>query len=187
MGKKERIALIKKIQKQRGTHLISYITSTRPNLEVEMSMDAIRRIYDHLRLIGQPKDTARVDLFLHSNGGDGTVPWRLVTLIREYTNSFSVLVPFRAFSAATLTCLAACRRDQACCGKSTRFARFGPVIAQKQAVAPRSGGICRLRGALIPGLNYDSASHCRPNIPNTTRPLPSTPRAGRTVGSPAPL
>ncbi|EQD78749.1 hypothetical protein B1B_00551, partial [mine drainage metagenome] len=51
----------------------------------------------------------RIDLFLHSNGGDGVVPWRLVTLIREYCSELSVLVPYRAFSAATLMALGADR------------------------------------------------------------------------------
>ena len=52
-------------------------------------------------------EEVKIDLFIHSNGGDGTVPWRLVTLIREFTDKFSVLVPHRAFSAATLTALGA--------------------------------------------------------------------------------
>jgi len=72
-------------------------------------MDTIRPVYDHLEALSKEKNKhpLKIDLFLHSNGGDGTVPWRLVTLIREYTDHFSVLVPFRAFSAATLTALGA--------------------------------------------------------------------------------
>jgi ATP-dependent protease ClpP protease subunit len=46
-----------------------------------------------------------VDLFIHSNGGNGTTPWRIVNLIREYTKDFAVLVPNHAFSAATLLAL----------------------------------------------------------------------------------
>jgi Serine dehydrogenase proteinase len=48
-----------------------------------------------------------VALFIHSNGGSGTVPWRIVSLIREYTKNFAVLVPHHAFSAATLVALGA--------------------------------------------------------------------------------
>lgn len=108
MSKQDRVRLIRQIQKARGTHLITYITSTRPGLEVQMAMDSVRRIYDHLAASKQPKvGKLNIDLFLHSNGGDGTVPWRLVTLIREYADRFSVLVPFRAFSAATLAALGA--------------------------------------------------------------------------------
>jgi len=107
MPKAERIKLIEAIQQKRGTHLIAYVTSTRQNMEVAMAMDSIRKIYEHLRLIGSANKRSSVDLFLHSNGGDGTVPWRLVTLIREFSDQFSVLVPHRAFSAATLTALGA--------------------------------------------------------------------------------
>jgi hypothetical protein len=107
MAKAERTRIIKELQKRRGTYVISYVTSTRENLEVQMAMDSIRKIYEHLQLIDKPPKTYDVDLFLHSNGGDGIVPWRLVTLIREYAKNFSVLVPFKAFSAATLTALGA--------------------------------------------------------------------------------
>jgi len=72
-----------------------------------MAMDAIRKVYDHLEAVANPKKKVAVDLFIHSNGGDGTVPWRLVTLIREYATKFAVLVPYKAFSAATLTALGA--------------------------------------------------------------------------------
>lgn len=108
MAKAERIEIIKKLQAERNnTYLISYITSTRANLEVAMAMDAVRIIYEHLKTIKKPKEEVQVDLFLHSNGGDGTVPWRLVTLIKEYAAKLSVLVPYKAFSAATLTALGA--------------------------------------------------------------------------------
>jgi hypothetical protein len=70
-----------------------------------MAMDAVRRFYDHLRVLGNLH--GKIDLFIHSNGGDGTVPWRLVTLLREYCDHLAVLVPHRAFSAATLTALGA--------------------------------------------------------------------------------
>jgi hypothetical protein len=107
MPKDNRVSLLKEIEKERSTCVITYITSTRANLEVPMAMDAIRKVYDHLEAVANPKKKVAVDLFIHSNGGDGTVPWRLVTLIREYATKFSVLVPYKAFSAATLTALGA--------------------------------------------------------------------------------
>lgn len=108
MSKETRIKLIKKIEEKRGTKLVTYVTSTRANLEVQMAIDMIRKIYEHLKHIEEDKKgKIDIDLLLVSNGGDGTVPWRLVTLIREYAKKFSVLIPFRAFSAATLTALGA--------------------------------------------------------------------------------
>lgn len=110
MAKADRVKLIQRIQQARESLVIAYVTSTRPGLEVQMAMDSVRRIYEHLTHIGtgtKKKKLKKIDLFLHSNGGDGTVPWRLVTLIREYAEEFGVLVPHRAFSAATLTALGA--------------------------------------------------------------------------------
>ncbi len=91
-----------------GTTVIAYVTSTRPGLEGQMGLDAISQLYRHLRALDQHQaDERRIDLFLHSNGGEGIVPWRLVTLVREYCSEFTVLVPHHAFSAATLTALGA--------------------------------------------------------------------------------
>jgi hypothetical protein len=109
MAKEDRAAIIEEIEGETKTNCIAYVTSTRNGLEVQMAMDAVRKVYEHLRLIGKPRADVEVSLFLCSNGGDGTVPWRLVTLIREYAERFSVLVPYRAFSAATLTALGADR------------------------------------------------------------------------------
>ena len=71
-----------------------------------MAMDVIPVIYQHLQVLPD-RVVPQLDLFLHSNGGDGVVPWRLVTLLRERCERLTVLVPDRAFSAATLTALGA--------------------------------------------------------------------------------
>ena len=107
MPRKERLALIEKLQSLRSNCLcIVYVTSTRGNHEIAMADDVVRLIYDHLQ-VGREKAKNGVDLFIHSNGGQGTVPWRIVSLIREYTEKFAVLVPHRAFSAATLLAMGA--------------------------------------------------------------------------------
>ena len=107
MGRKERLALIEALQTVRSDRLcVVYITSTRTNHEIAMADDVVRLLFDHLEA-GRNKAKNGVDLFIHSNGGQGTVPWRVVSLIREYTANFAVLVPHRAFSAATLTAMGA--------------------------------------------------------------------------------
>jgi hypothetical protein len=103
----ERVRRLRALEEARGTVVIAYLTTTRPNLEVPMAMDAVPLVHEHLRAIQTPPEQTRIDLFIHSNGGDGVVPWRLVTLIREFCSQFSVLVPHRAFSAATLATLGA--------------------------------------------------------------------------------
>lgn len=68
--------------------------------------------------IGQ---TEKIDLFLYSRGGSANVPWKIVSLIREYCDEFSVLIPFRAHSAATMIALGA---DEIVCGSA---AELGPI------------------------------------------------------------
>lgn len=104
----DRVSLIEALQRARGgSTVVTYVTSTRDNLEAPMAMDATRVIYRHLRALAAQGPIQRLDLFIHSNGGDGTVPWRLVNLIRESAVEFNVLVPHRAFSAATLVAMGA--------------------------------------------------------------------------------
>ncbi|MGO9400635.1 MAG: SDH family Clp fold serine proteinase [Xanthobacteraceae bacterium] len=106
-GREKRKELIGKIEASReGRLLIAYITSTRPGLEIQLGDDSLPFIHTALEGAKQ-KAKKGVDLFIHSNGGSGTTPWRLVNLIREYTKDFTVLVPHHAFSAATLIALGA--------------------------------------------------------------------------------
>jgi hypothetical protein len=51
--------------------------------------------------------TASIDLFVYARGGAIEVPWRIMTMIREFTDKFCVLVPYKAFSATTLLALGA--------------------------------------------------------------------------------
>jgi hypothetical protein len=100
----KRKELLAELRRVRGTDLVlTYITSTRPALEAAMAQDAIRWFFDHL----PDKPVQQLDLVIHSNGGDGVVPWRLMTLLHEYAEQVDVLVPHRAFSAATLAALGA--------------------------------------------------------------------------------
>jgi len=107
MARSARKELIEKLQAARKDRLvISYITSTRSGHEIQIGDDAVRLIYDHLE-IGKELAKNGVDLYLHSYGGSGTASWRIVSLIRQFTKSFAVLVPQHAFSAATLIALGA--------------------------------------------------------------------------------
>ncbi len=106
-NREKRKDIIAKIEEIRGGRLlITYITSTRPGLEIQLGDDSLPFIHRALEADKQ-KAKKGVDLFIHSNGGSGTTPWRLVNLIREYTKDFHVLVPHHAFSAATLISLGA--------------------------------------------------------------------------------
>ena len=102
MDKKQ---LIQKIEELRGSRVITYLTSDRQGpMNARIAMDVIPIISKQLRAIGK---TDKIDLFLYSTGGDTMVPWRMVSMIREYCDKFSVLIPYKAHSAATMISLGA--------------------------------------------------------------------------------
>lgn len=107
MATAERLSIVSELERRRGSRIICYLTSTRPNTNFQMGSDVVPRLYEHLRALAAVTPKPKVELFLHSNGGDGVAPWRIVTLIREFASEFNVLIPHRAFSAATLVSLGA--------------------------------------------------------------------------------
>jgi len=98
-------SLIQQIELLRNSRVITYLTSDRQGpVSARVAMDIIPVISKQLREIGKVEN---LDLFLYSTGGDTMVPWRLVSMIREYCDKFSVLVPYKAHSAATMVALGA--------------------------------------------------------------------------------
>jgi len=102
----DRIKLIEEIQQLRQSHVICYLTSVRPNVNAMMSEDAVRAMFDQMLLLPE-RPVKKLDVFLCSNGGAGAVPWRLISPLREFAESVGVLLPYRAYSAATLLALGA--------------------------------------------------------------------------------
>jgi ClpP class serine protease len=120
MARAERKALIQHIEELRGSRVVVYVTGDRPPWGAQIGNDAIRPLYDHLRQLGHVE---ALDLFIYSRGGDIDVPWRIATGLRNTAAKWSVLVPFRANSAATLLALGAdeiVMGPQAELGQSTR-------------------------------------------------------------------
>jgi hypothetical protein len=106
MGHIERRQIIAEIEQLRASKVICYLTSIRQNAGAQMANDAVRIFFDHLRLLPQ-RPVPKLDIFLCSNGGTGTVPWRLISLFREFATQVNVLLPYRAYSAATMLALGA--------------------------------------------------------------------------------
>jgi hypothetical protein len=106
MAYEDRIKLMTEIEHLRESKVVCYLTSLRPNFGAAMSDDAVRVMFDQMLLLSQ-RPIPKLDIFLCSNGGAGTVPWRLISLFREYANKVAVLLPYRAYSAATLLALGA--------------------------------------------------------------------------------
>jgi hypothetical protein len=102
----DRLPLIKKIEDLRGSKVICYLTSLRPGVPGQMGDDAIRELLDQLLAL-PVRPVEKLDVFLCSDGGDSVLPWRLVPVFRHFAKSIAVLVPYHAYSAATILALGA--------------------------------------------------------------------------------
>ena len=69
-----------------------------------MAADVVREFIDQINLI---ENGAEVDVLIHSTGGDALTAWKLMSLLRERFSKVCVLVPYMAFSAATIFALGA--------------------------------------------------------------------------------
>jgi ClpP class serine protease len=100
MDKKQ---LIQQIEKTRNSRVITYLTSDRQGpFNARIAVDVIPLISKQLQMIGKVQN---IDFFLYTAGGDTMVPWRLVSMMREYCEKFSVIVPYKAHSAGTMIAL----------------------------------------------------------------------------------
>lgn len=100
----KRVETYKAIEEKRGRPLIVYATSTRRHVEAQMGGDAVREFVDQIEAV---RDHDKVDVLIHSFGGDALVAWKLISMLRESFSHISALVPNMAYSAATLFCMGA--------------------------------------------------------------------------------
>jgi Serine dehydrogenase proteinase len=101
----QRAATYRAIEEYRGRPLIVYATSTRGNVAAVIAGDAVRELIDQIDAI--PREISKIDVLLHSTGGDSLAAWKLMSVLRERFSNVAVLVPYMAFSAATIFALGA--------------------------------------------------------------------------------
>lgn len=100
----DRTDLIKQLEGERGSRVITYVTSERQPFATKIAGDVVPLLGNLLDNIGKVK---KISLFLYTSGGDMLAPIRIVKLIRNHCDEFEVLVPYKAHSAGTLICLGA--------------------------------------------------------------------------------
>jgi len=129
MSNQENIGLdiINELQNLRNSKVISYFTGDRkPYFGAQIGEDAVRPLYDHLLALDfEDHENKRIDLLIYSLGGDVSVPWRMVSMIREFCNEFNVLIPYRAHSGATLISIGA---DNIIMGKKAELGPIDPTL-----------------------------------------------------------
>lgn len=131
----DRREYIEAVERLRGSRVITYITGDRDHCRAQISGDAVRPLFDVLRQMGPVE---KIDLFLYSRGGDVEVPWRIASALRQYCETWSIIIPFRANSAATLLALGA---DEIIFGKHGELGPIDPTRYLRQPGSAAREGI----------------------------------------------
>ena len=115
-SQERRRRLLKKIEELRSSRVVTYIS------QAPLDDAILIPLYQELRRIGR---VDRLDLVLHSFGGNIDTPYKVVKMVRDFCDHFSVLVPVAAKSAASMIALGA---DEIIMGP---FAELGPILIGK--------------------------------------------------------
>ena len=119
---KARLDLIEGIERERESRVITYFCGDRPGAPSQIALDAIRPMYDHLKSMGHVN---QLDLYLYGRGGILEVPWRMVTMLRGFCDTFSVIIPYKAYSANSLISLGA---DKCTMGEKGELSPIDPQL-----------------------------------------------------------
>lgn len=114
----ERLPILKKIERERQSKAILYVTGDRPGMETQISPEAIDLFVDHLDALWP---ATKISLILYTPGGDTAAAWRLVNLLRTFCDDLEVIVFSKALSSGTLISLGANRIVM------TKQASLGPI------------------------------------------------------------
>jgi len=131
-GRADRLELIQKIAAIGGGPILVYFTADSPIIGGNIASDAALPIFDHLRALGKQH---RLCLYLYSTGGTLETPWKIVNMLREFCGELHVIVPYKAYSAATMIAIGTDKILM------TRKAELGPIDPSLQAApaAPKEG------------------------------------------------
>ncbi len=128
MPREQRVELLRKIQDIRESHVITYVTGDRQLIPARIAEDTVRPMYEYLLLLDKTEPRReRIDVFLFSRGGDVSVPWRIVSMLREFCKELNVLVPYKAHSAATMIALGA---DRIVMGRKAELSPIDPTLVR---------------------------------------------------------
>lgn len=130
----QRKQFYEKIEKERKSKVIAYVTGDRPGMETVIGADTPDIFLEHLDCIGKVK---KISLIIYTCGGDTLAAWNIVNLFREFCDELEIIIPNKCRSAGTLMSLGANR-----------------IIMTKQAtLGPIDPSITRAVSPTIPGTN----------------------------------
>ena len=130
----QRKAFYEKIEKERGSKVIAYVTGDRPGMEAQIGADTPDIFLEHLDCIGKVK---KISLIIYTCGGNTLAAWNIVNLFREFCDELEIINPNKCRSAGTLMALGENR-----------------IIMTKQAtLGPIDPSITREMSPIIPNSN----------------------------------
>jgi hypothetical protein len=97
-----------KLSKHRGHPVIAYLTAINSNAlasRININNDDIKEFMSLVEDI--PNNIQEIDVILHSNGGYMSSAHRIIELLRNRFEKVNFLIPFAAYSAASMMCMAA--------------------------------------------------------------------------------
>lgn len=132
MARDNRIKLLENIGKIINGDIVAYITGDRVPTPARIAQDAIRPLYGHLLELKKKrsKEGDRIGLIIYSRGGDVGVPWRIISMLRECYREIYILIPYKAYSAATMIALGA---DKIVMGKKAELGPIDPTLVRVAA------------------------------------------------------
>ena len=133
-----RVELIKKIEGKLSAKVLVYFTADSPIVTANIAEDAIRPMFDHMLIMGKQQ---RIALYLYSLGGQMETPWKLVTMLREFCDELYIVVPYKAYSAATMIAIGTdkiCMTSKAELGPIDPALTINPAQVGKDANSPRA-------------------------------------------------
>jgi Serine dehydrogenase proteinase len=138
VARAERVDLIRQIESLRRSRVLVYFCGDHPMRGAQIHDDALRPMYDHLRAIDGnfPENPRKLDLYLYSLGGLMEAPWKIIMTLREFTDELRVIVPYKAYSAATMIALGT---DKICMTRKAELSPIDPTL-QLQAPPDQPGG-----------------------------------------------
>jgi hypothetical protein len=126
MTKQNRMQFLQNLETERKSTLLSYVTGDRPTtstvgLSTQIVADSVRYFKELVEGLGMQD---KIDLFIYSRGGLITAPSTILHLLRKHCKKLSVLVPYKAHSAATLISLGA---DEIVMGEMGQLSPIDPT------------------------------------------------------------
>jgi hypothetical protein len=103
----QRKPILEKLEKERGTRLVCYLTSDRPNALAQIANDVWPLFANHLGELKAKGWTGKVDVLIFTTGGETLAAFGLARLLRESAEWIGALVPGKCHSAGTLFALGA--------------------------------------------------------------------------------